>query len=373
MPTIRSVEACAVRVPLNKPTSFATRVVTGREYLLVRVTGEDGVTGIGFCYLGTAGGRMGTIAVREVLAPQVVGQDTHAPEAIWQAMVDEALIQGRAGVVMRAISAIDTAIWDRNARAAQLPLHKYLGAHRTETVPAYASGGYYLDGKSAQDLGRELAGYVSAGFSAVKMKVGRLGLDEEEERLRVARQSVGDDVLIMLDANNAWRDLPTALRFMDRYERYDPYWIEEPFSPDDIDSHAQLADRCRTTVATAEIEYGRWRHKELIEKGGAAILQTDAAVCGGITEFRRIAAFAACHSVMLCPHWYHDLHAPLVASIPNGQFVEFFIDSTVFNFRELIDRQLAFRNGMLQLHQEPGLGFDFDTAAVSRFATDAWG
>ena len=89
----------------------------------------------------------------------------------------------------------------------------------------------------------------------------------------------------MLDANNAWSDLPTAMAYMDRYERYDPYWIEEPFSPDEVDLHARLARSIATTVATGEIEaMGAGDFKELLDNGGAEILQTDAAVCGGISR-----------------------------------------------------------------------------------------
>ena len=138
----------------------------------------------------------------------------------------------------------------------------------------------------------ELRGYVDAGFKAVKMKVGRLSPTEEEARIKAARAAVGPDVHLMLDANNAWSDVPTALRYMKRYEPYDPYWIEEPFGPDDIDGHAKLAELTPVVIATGEIAYGRWYHKSLLDQRGAEILQTDAAVCGGITEWRRIAATA---------------------------------------------------------------------------------
>ena len=217
-------------------------------------------------------------------------------------------------------------------------------------------------------LGKELASYVKSGFRAVKIKVGRLSLAEEEARMAAAREAVGDDVLLMLDANNAWRDLPTAMAYMNRYEPYDPYWIEEPFGPDDIDLHARLARSITTTVATGEIGYGRWYFKELLDKGGAEILQTDAAVCGGISEFRRIAATASSYGVTVSPHWFHDLHVHLVAATPNARFVEFFPDDQVLNFRRLIDKQLEHREGSLLLPTGPGLGYDFDEKAVRRYA-----
>lgn len=369
---IVSVEARTVSIPLDNPTSFSTRQVLSRDYTLVRVRTADGQQGIGFCYGGSRAGVLVTHAVRELFRQTLVGQNALRVEGLWQDMYRDSLLHGRAGSVMRALSILDIALWDRNARAASLPLAHYLGAAARETVPAYASGGYYLEGKTPERLGDEMAGYVALGFKAVKMKVGRLGLKEEEARIRAARVAIGDDVLLMLDANNAWSDLPTALGYMQRFEQYNPYWIEEPFSPDDIENHAQLARRTPVAVATGEIEAGRWRHQELLEKRAAMILQSDAAVCGGISEWRRIAAMAAGFGVTMCPHWFHDLHVHLVAATPNAGFVEYFSDDRVLNFRRLVDTQLQFADGNLVVPATPGLGFGFDAAAVDRYAVDAW-
>jgi L-alanine-DL-glutamate epimerase-like enolase superfamily enzyme len=368
---IVSVEARTINIPLDNATSFSTRKVVARNYTLVRIRTEDGYEGIGFCYGGSHGGVMVTHAVRELFQPMLVGQNALRVEGLWEQMYQDTLLHGRAGSVMRALSILDIAMWDRNARAAGLPLSRYLGGWK-DKVPAYASGGYYLDGKTPEMLGEELAGYVALGFKAVKIKVGKLSPKEEEARMKAARAAIGNDILLMLDANNAWRDLPTALEYMKRYEPYDPYWIEEPFSPDDIENHAQLARRTPVAVATGEIEAGRWRHQELLEKRAAMILQTDAAVCGGISEFRRIAAAAAGFGVTLCPHWFHDLHVHLVAATPNAHFVEFFSDDQVLNFRRLVDTQLKFADGDLIVPSGPGLGFGFDAQAVEQYAVDKW-
>ena len=367
MATIESISVATARVPLDVMTSFATRTVSARDYGLVKVR-AGGVDGIGFCYAGSSGGTLVAHAVENLLAPILLGRDSLLVEGLWQRMFEETVLHGRAGSVMRAISILDCALWDLNARAAKLPLYKYLGAAVERTVPAYASGGYYLDGKTPKKLGQEMAGYVKAGFRAVKMKVGRLSPKEEEARVKAAREAIGPDVELMLDANNAWRDLPTAMRYVERFELYDPYWIEEPFFPDDIDNHARLAKLTRVTVATGEIGTGRWHFKEILDKGAAQILQTDALVCGGVTEWRKIAATAASYGVTVCPHWFHDLHAHLVAATPNARYVEFFADDQVLNFRRLVDRQLKVEDGMLVLPTSPGLGFGFDERAVARHA-----
>lgn len=360
MTKIQTIEASTVVVPLDTPTAFATREVVAREYTLVRVGGDDGVQGIGFCYAGSTAGHLVTQAVLDLLAPVVLGEEAHRTEGLWREMYQESLLHGRAGLVMRAISALDIALWDRNARAANLPLWQYLGYWSRDKVPAYASGGYYRPGKGTEGLAQEVSGYVDQGFTAVKIKVGRLSPLEEEARVAAARDAIGPDTLLMLDANNAWSDLPTALEYIRRFESYGPYWIEEPFSPDDIENHARLQHLTPITIATGEIEAGRWRHRDLIGQNAATILQTDAAVCGGITEFRRIAAMADGHGLTLSPHWFHDLHTPLVAATPNARFVEYFPDSEVLNFRRLIDRQIVVQDGSLVPHGEPGLGFNFE-------------
>ena len=372
MTKITSVRSCTVRVPLERPTYLSNRKVLGRDYTLVEVTGDDGHTGLGFCYGGSFGGGVVTLAVRELFAPTLIGQDPFRIEGLWQEMYQDALLHGRAGSVMRALSAIDVALWDRNARSVGLPLYKFLGAVCTDSVPAYASGGYFVDGKTPKMLGEELAGYVAKGFTAVKIKVGRLDLKGEAARMAAAREAIGPDVILMLDANNAWKDLVTAQRFMAAYEPYDPFWIEEPFSPDDIDNHALLARSTPIAVATGEIEVGRWRFQEIIDKQAASVFQHDACVCGGITEWRRISAMAAGKGIPVYPHWFHDVHAHLVASTPNARQVEFFMDDQVLNFRQLIDTQLEFENGAIRLPTAPGLGFDFLPDVVGAYATDPW-
>ncbi|MFA5521750.1 MAG: mandelate racemase/muconate lactonizing enzyme family protein [Castellaniella sp.] len=369
---IVSVQTRSIRIPLDHATSFSTRKVHARDYTVTRIRTADGHEGIGFCYGGSRGGVLVSHAVRELFSEMLVGEHALRVEGLWEGMYQESLLHGRAGSVMRALSIVDTALWDRNARAAGLPLSRYLGGHARDRVKAYASGGYYLDGKTNDMLGQELAGYVARGFRAVKMKVGRLSPAEEEARIRAAREAIGDDVLLMLDANNAWKDLPTALEYMKRYEPSNPYFIEEPFSPDDINNHAALAQRTAVPVATGEIEAGRWRHQELLEKGGAMMLQTDAAVCGGISEWRRIAASAAGFGVSMYPHWFHDLHIHLVAATPNAEYVEFFPDDQVLNFRRLVDVQLQFADGHLTVPTAPGLGFGFDEQALERYAIDDW-
>ncbi len=372
MSRITSVSVCMARVPLPKPTSIAARTIVAREYCLVKVRSADGLEGLGFCYVGHAGGSVAQVGVEELLAPLLIGEESTRIEGLWQDMYREVLLHGRTGSLMRALSAIDIALWDLNARTAKLPLYRYIGCWAETDVPVYASGGYYLEGKTAQMLGEEVASYVDAGFTAVKIKVGRLSPVEDEERVRVSRKAVGENGILMLDANNAWTDIPTAVQYCERFAKYYPYWIEEPFGPDDLENHAKLGAITNLTVATGEIEAGRWRFKQLLDNRCAEVLQADAAVCGGISEWRRIAHLASSYGVTIAPHWFHDLHVHLVASSASASFVEFFPDDLVLNFRSLIDRQLVAHKGRLLLPTDPGLGFEFDDKALQKYAASPW-
>ncbi|WP_417721143.1 mandelate racemase/muconate lactonizing enzyme family protein [Salipiger sp.] len=373
MAIIKSVEVCVARVPLQTPVVFSTRKVTAREYCLVKITGDNGEVGTGFSYAVNGAGRLLAHAVEDLFAPLLIGDESLRVEGIWRDLYQETLLLGRTGAIMRALSAVDIALWDLNARSAGLPVHKYLGAARLGRVPAYGSGGYYVPGKTDEDLAEEMMGFVRNGHDAVKMKVGKLTPAEEERRMAVVREAIGPDIRLMLDANNAWRDLPTAMDYIARFEQFSPFWIEEPFLPDDIDNHVRLAQKTRMTVATGEIEAGRWRFKDLIGSGAAVILQTDAIVCGGVTEFRRIAQTAASHGITVAPHAWHDIHAQLVASFENASYVEFMPDDTIVNFRRLIDTQLECEDGHLLLPDRPGFGYNLDEVAVETFAWDEGG
>ena len=369
---VTAVEAATCVVPLERGIAFATRAVAERHYTLVRVRTDTGAEGIGFCYGGTRGGRLATLAVRELLRDLVVGRDPHDVEALWEAMFREALLQGRRGAVVRAISAVDQALWDAVSREAGLPLHRYLGGYRTAMVPAYASGGYYAEGKTPDELADEVRGYVDMGFTAVKIKVGGVSTVEDADRIAAAREAVGPGVELFLDANNAWRDAASAIRAVRAWEEWDPGWIEEPLMPDDVDGHARVAESVATPVATGEIHATRWDFLQLVDRGAADVLQPDAGVCGGVTEWRRIAGLAAAHNLAVAPHWLADLHVHLVAATPNAAWVEYFTDFNVLNLGRLFSTALEVVPGGVALPSGPGLGITLDDGAVSRYSIDGW-
>lgn len=359
---ITAVSSSVLRIPLPAPTADAIRRHDHRDYALVRVETDGGVEGVGFCLEGV----FVDFAVRELLASHVVGEDPFDNRRLWDKLFRVSLQTGRRGAVLRALSCIDIALWDIKGKACGLPVYKLLGGHR-DKVPAYASGGYYREGKTVDDLAAEMQDYVSRGFRAVKMKIGRESPAADAERVRVVREAIGDDVKLMVDANNAWDTLPAALDVVRRIEPYDVFWIEEPTLPDAMQLSARIAESTSIPVATGEIESTRWGFQSLIDYGAANILQPDVTVVGGVTEFMRVADAAAAHDIPVAPHYFWDLHAHLIAACPNGIFVEHFVHDDIVNFDLVLKKPMEAQDGQLVLPQTPGLGLELDEKAVARF------
>ena len=283
-----------------------------------------------------------------------MGADPLAYETIWTAMFLDSVLLGRKGAALRAISAIDLALWDLIGKAVGHPLHRLLGGPKFERVPCYASGGYYWkDTDPVQYVYDECRRYIDAGFTAVKIKVGGLPTKAEVERVRAARKAIGPDVPLMMDANNAWPDAATAIPAINALAEVNPFWIEEPLLPDDVRGHAAIREKVKVPIATGEIEATRWGFASLVEHGAVDMLQPDATVLGGITEFRKVAGLASAYGVPLYPHWMHHLNVSLVASIPNAVMVEYFPDRSVLNLGDVLEEEIVATDGTMPLPESP--------------------
>lgn len=364
---ISALEARTVVVPLPRVASISRRKLTARSYTLVRVFGPENTVGIGFSLSGEAA----TTIVRELIAPNVVGLSVFETERIWDNTYYNIILNGRRGAALRAMSAVDIALWDLKGKLVGLSCGELMGLHKRE-VRAYASGGYYFDEDPIREVEEEVSNWMLQGFTAIKIKIGGLPLEVDLARVRAARRVAGEKVEIMLDANNAWRDVYTASRMMKHFEPYDIAWLEEPLSPDEVMGHQRLRSMSSIPIATGEIESTRWGFAELIRAEAADVLQPDAAVVGGFTEWRRIADTAASFGIPLAPHWFADLHVHCVAAVPNGLWIEYFTDSRILNVMELFEKSLVVKNGRAVVPSEPGIGILLKDRIVDKYATEAW-
>lgn len=361
MTVIDSIIFTYVRAPLEKPVSAFGMTFSYRDYLLCELTCDDGSKGIGFSYVGVGGGNAALSAAEDLLSRHVIGKKADDISAVWSDMYNATLIQGRAGIVMNAISAVDIALWDRKARALNIPLAVLLGGDITKSIPAYASGGYYAEGKGIEGLRDEVQGWKAQGFKAVKIKAGKLSLKEEEKRIAVVREVMGDEAVIMIDLYNAMSHLSEAVLYTKMYETYNPYWLEDPFKPDEIEKFIQLAQKTHIPLATGEFHYSPFIFETLIKNGAATIIQHEAPRVGGITQWLRIANLVDGLGATVNPCWFHQLHSHLVSAISGGEYVEYFPDQSVLNFDYLLEgNDIQCKDGMICVPNKAGLGFTFN-------------
>ena len=367
---ITGVRTATIAIPVKRPTAISTRRLTTREFVFVWIETDEGVEGLGYTYAGTLGGRIIQTAIETTLVNLVIGEDPRYTERLWDRMFKDTLLVGRRGGQLRAIAAIDLALWDLLGKLHGEPLYRLLGAHSDE-VTAYASGGYYRpDIDPLEEVASEMGRYVARGFSDFKIKVGGASIADDRERVRVARETIGPKARLALDANNAYNDVPTALRAADAFAPYDIWWFEEPTYPDALPNSAAIARSLRIPVATGEIEATRWGFRDIIMSGAAQILQPDCVVLGGISEWMKVAHLAAAHDFLVAPHWNANVHVHLVAAVSNGLGVEYFhLDEDIFNFERLIDpeNRLDATGGRIRLPQRPGIGIVLNEKLVEQY------
>lgn len=352
--SISEVTLSSIVLPLRNPISDA-KVLTGRQkamtevvFLFVEIRTEQGHEGIGFSYSKRAGGPAQFAHAQEI-APVLIGEDPNDIGKVWTKVVWAGASVGRSGVATQAIAAIDIALWDLKAKRPGLPLAKLIGASR-DSVQTYNTSGGFLH-TPIEEVMDNAARSLANGIGGIKLKVGQPDWRTDIARVTAVREFLGDDVPLMVDANQQW-DRPTANRMCRILEQFDLVWIEEPLDAYDAEGHAMLARNFDTSIATGEMLASVGEHVRLLEAGAVDILQPDAPRIGGITQFLKLAGLAEHHNVQLAPHFAMEIHLHLAAVYPLQTWVEHFdwLDP-------LFDEHLETRDGRMHLSARPGLGF----------------
>jgi L-alanine-DL-glutamate epimerase-like enolase superfamily enzyme len=348
------------RWPRARPITNGKHTYTHVNYALIRITTDAGITGNG---LGHGGGI--ERATVEHLTPLLIGEDPIDVERLWHKMWVPKLI-GRRGMTTRTISAIDIGLWDIKAKAAGLPLYKLLGGYR-DRVPAYIAGGYYEEGKGLPELAAEMEANVGMGARAVKMKVGGVPIAEDAARVRTVRKAIGPEIKLLIDANCAYRAYE-AIQLAKRVEEFDVFWFEEPVAPDDYEGHHRVAQATSIPIATGENEYTRYGFRDLIRHEAAAILNADAKILGGVTEFMKVAALAQAHDLDIAPHGSQDIHIHLVAAIANGLMLEFYRDTVDPMWGRIYRNTLHLNaDGTVSPPDVPGIGAEVNEDVLAQY------
>jgi len=357
--TITRFEARLLRVPLSRPWGAD---VTSVGVIATHVVRSDGAEGWGFSWTPQIGAEAVHALLAHDIAAAAVGRSA-VPGEMWQGLWEHLHEAGGGGVTTIALAGLDLALWDAEARSRSLPLSSLLGRRR-ESVRAYGSGvnlHYPLD-----ELVAQVRRWVDAGFTAVKIKVGKPSLDEDLERVAAVRAVLGPDRELMIDANQRW-DLDRATRSIDALSTFDLSWIEEPLRADDLAGHTELARRLRASsgvpIALGENVHTAHRFEDFLRAGAAQIVQPNVVRVGGITPFLRIAELADQHGAALHPHLLPELSGQLALTLSGAvaePWAEDVEDAGFGDLGALVDPSpVAVRDGRLTENEHVGLGIRF--------------
>ena len=359
---ITEVRAVTCDIPLARPIIMGELRYDSRDYVVVEVRTDEGLTGVGYGM-----GRYAPVAaiVERNLAPLLVGQDPMLNERLWDSMYFRNLPIVR-GIFMRALSAVDIALWDLKGKALGAPVWKLLGGART-VVPALMAGGYVAKGKSNADLGQEIADYVAQGFKMIKIGAGSLA--EDTARLAATREAAGDATALMYDAHWAWRDVAAAARVVRDWDRFDLDWIEDPFPTELMGLTERLRVHTKIPFAVGEDLMGRSEFDDVMARGRADVIRVDVTTAGGFTEVAKICALAATRAIPVSPHIFPELHVHLAAAYIGVHALEVTDPKREIDVCfKLLKRPLNARNGEIVAPDGPGLGLEIDWSAVKTFS-----
>lgn len=318
---VSDITTSVYTVPTDAPEADGTFAWNSTTLVLVQVRGED-VVGTGWTYGPPACAQV----VDDMLSSVVLGRSALDVAGASEAMIRAVRNAGRPGIAGCALSAVDIALWDLAARLLDLPLHHLLGGVGG-SVPVYGSGGFTT--YDAGQLQSQLSGWVTEQrIPRVKIKIGEswgTEVGRDLERMRQAREVIGDGTELYVDANGAY-GRKQAIRVAEAAEDCDIRWFEEPVSSDDLEGLREVRDAVRPDVTAGEYGYHLPYFLRMCAAGAVDCLQVDVTRCGGITEWRRAAAVAAAHGLDISGHCAPHVHAHVASVTPKVRHLEWFHD-----------------------------------------------
>ena len=376
---IAGIETFQLSAPLDRPFGWSQGWIGHRSVGLVKVTTDDGVVGWGEGCGGAA-----AAVVENDFGPMLIGEDPMNRIGLWQKMF---AMQYNANVAVglggSAISAVDTALWDIAGKVLGQPVYQLLGGRARDKVAVYATGLYYTEDEFPMRLLEEACGYVEAGFRGMKTKVGGLPMDEDVKRVAALRETIGPDIKLMVDANQAY-NATSAIRIGSRLADLDILWFEEPVNAQDIEGYLQVKSALPMAIAGGENLRTRYEFSHFLSRRAYDIAQPDVINVGGVTEMRNVAMTANTQGIQVNPHVWGSpvmiaasLHvASTIPPCPPSGDPEPYVQEPVMEFdrtpsriREgLMAEPIDQKDGFLAVPDGPGLGVEIDEKAVRQLS-----
>jgi L-alanine-DL-glutamate epimerase-like enolase superfamily enzyme len=357
---LSSIELTPLSVPLPRPFHAAVRVIESVDLILVTARDSGGIEGYGLSFAFGHHDARSIMTITQSLSPLLMGPSIHGPESAWQAMRSALEFAGCSGPALAAVSALDLALWDCQCRRAGLPLWRALGGARP-TAPAYASAGSLaLD---PAGLVAEVAGLVEASHRAIKIK-SRGDLAEDSARLAALRAEFGPALRIAVDANQSLT-AKAAIRWARAIAEFDPWWIEEPVTANDLAGQAEVRHAIDCDLASGESLFGTRAALDTITARSADILMPNLQRVGGLSPWRKVAAHAEFAGLRIGAHVHPEYQSHLMCALPATVAVEIWP-----GWPWIWAEPLEVNDGMIQPPDLPGLGFNPDPDRVAAWRAD---
>ena len=361
---IKKVNVKPYCIDLATPVrAYAAGLMTNFGIVVVEIIDEDENKGYG--YTAMMGGQEGSIAsiIRDTYSEIITNFDSTRVEYLWNKMWKRTHYIGRGGSASFAIAAVDTALWDLNARRLKQPLWRLLGGNDPK-VKAY-SGNIDLNFPIEKILENATKNIEEDGFKAIKMRLGRETLKEDLQRVESVRNHIGDNIELMADANEAWR-LDQAIKASNLLSEFNLTWLEEPITPDDFSGYNLLKLKGSTPIAAGENLHTLQEFQQLISNKGVDFPEPDFTTCGGITPFMKIAALAEANNLPVMSHGAHDVHIQILGGCSNAAYIEVH----AFGIEDYISHPMEMEDGFGVASDRYGIGFDFDFDKLKKFEVD---
>lgn len=344
------------------------------EALLVKITTESGVTGWGEAHSPPVP-RVSKALVEDLLAPQLVGKDPLAHQALWDRLYHSMRLRGHSrGFMLEALAGVDIALWDLAGKLLNLPVYKLLGGpfqqdeSHSLLVPCYASG---IPGATLDERVAAAESLIREGFSVMKLSIGRGSVEDDLLQVEALAEAIAGRARLLVDAHGCY-DARTAVSAARRMEAAGVQWLEDPLPPEDLAGYAALCSAVDIAIASGETECTRWQFHEKLRRGAANIILPDICRAGGVSEGYKIALVADLFSVPWCAHvssgsWVHlaaALH--LAVATPNFLLCEYPYPLSPNPLGDALLRDpICCENGRLRVPEGPGLGIQLDELALA--------
>lgn len=337
------------------------------NWVFIKIYTDEGIDGVGEATLEYK--EKALFGAVEHIREYLTGKDPRDIEKHWHAIYRDAYWRGGA-VLMSALSAVETALWDILGKSLGVPVYRLMGGRVNDKVRIYVNG-WFVGAKTPSEFAEKAKIAVKRGVTAMKwdpfrksyLEISNKELSEAMECVSAVRAAVGNDVDLLIEGHGRF-NIPTGIKIAKELEQFRPMFFEEPVPPDNLDALKAVRDKSPVAIAAGERLYTRWDYKRMFDLTAADYIQPDISHAGGIMELKKIAAEAECRYIPFAPHnpsgpIANAATLQLAASCPNFSILEIMYSDVEWR-RSITNESLEYENGFIKIPDKPGLGIEIN-------------